>query len=126
MPPPWPPRRRPRALALAALAALLAWTCVGRTRVLIGYGSPLPMSVGDTVPATATVVEEVGTCSAYRYGSGERPGRFVWASSAPQVVAVDGRGVLRALRPGAARVTAAAAGRTSAPLVVHVTARAAP
>lgn len=53
--------------------------------------------------------------------SAEIPGREItWTSSDPEVVSVDGEGVIRGLRPGLATITASAEGARSASTPVRV------
>jgi uncharacterized protein YjdB len=73
----------------------------------------ITLAVGETRTATATV----------RDANGNPLTRTVtWQSSAPEIAAVDAAGVVRGVAVGAATVTAAVDGVSSAPIAVTVTA----
>lgn len=84
-------------------------------------GTPARLTLGPTAPLLDAPGAEIGLAAR----GWDREGRLVslrslrWATSRPDVASVDERGVVRAVRPGDARITVSVAGR-SASVTVRV------
>jgi trimeric autotransporter adhesin len=109
--------------AIAAGSAVITATIEGKSGVAAVTVSPAPVSSVVVSPSSAALV--VGQALAFeaepRSASGQPlDGRAVaWSSSAPQVASVAQTGVVIALSPGTATITASSEGRTgSAQLTV--------
>jgi hypothetical protein len=89
----------------------LAVIALAKGSVLVDHASVFFTGAGQTRSLSALAADAQGAALA---------APIVWASSAPDKVAVDGNGRLTALAIGSAQITASAAGAVSAPTLVVV------
>ena len=119
--------RRPPILPLLLLAALALAACgPGRLQMNVSLADA-GLVVGDSVrPQWAVIRTHSGAFnpSFFVYDSFGHPERFTWQVTNPAVVSVDDRGMILALAPGTATVTATSRGLTSPPMRVTVSAAA--
>jgi hypothetical protein len=96
-------------LMILALGLLACDRPVDSVAVLPKWCPPLP--VGDIAPLQALAHASDGW-PGLLYTSDNRPSRFQWSSTTPEIATVSRTGELRALTPGTATVSATAEGKT--------------
>ncbi len=101
-------RNRAPAILLLAAGVLAAGACratpivsidLGFTRLRVGDSTLVGAVYGHRHPGVLFFREDVHAASR------DDPTRFVWSLSDSMVAAIDGRGMVRALRPGTTRVS---------------------